>query len=93
MMANAISLQRQKVLHAALADWVASCPGSFSDRNMTRALEKAYASFAEFSKGTEGGLDHFEESLKSECGYWMGACGVRGSYLWLLVLPSKGRTA
>ena len=92
-MANAISLQRQKVLHAALADWVASCPGSFSDRNMTRALEKAYASFAEFSKGTEGALDHFEESLKYECGYWMGACGVRGSYLWILVLPSNGRTA
>ena len=92
-MATAITLEKQQALSEALRAWVASCPGSFSDRTMTRALEKAYASFAEFSKGTEGGLDHFEESLKSECGYWMGACGVRGSYLWILVLPSKGRTA
>ena len=88
-MANAISLQRQQVLNEALRAWVASSPGSFSDRNMTRALEKAYASFAEFSKGTEGGLDNFEESLKSECGYWLGCCGYAGSYLWILALPKK----
>ena len=91
-MATAISLQRQQVLNEGLRAWVASGPGSFSDRNMTRALEKAYASFAEFSKGTEGGLDHFEEGLGRQ-GYASGMVIYEGEYLWLLVLPSKGRTA
>ena len=88
MVSNLITAPRQLILNQSIREWVASGPGVFQNANMNTPIAEAHKAFTEFS-GLHEHQDVFEQSLKAECGFWLGAVGFKGEYLWILALPRK----
>ena len=76
---------------AAVSDWLATRPGSFSARGACDPYSAARAKFMQHS-GRQDERDDFEIAL-ARLGYRAGVVTYAGNPLWILILPSSLDTA
>lgn len=88
---NKMTPKRVESLETAVANWLATKPGTFTSRDAVGLYERALAQFSQWSDWSDT-RDSFEIAL-ARLGYRAGCVVFNGDPFWILVLPSSVDTA